>query len=634
MKSASGATFEAPKGWFVTDKGGVLVLDDPERDLTLTLVEISGEPEPSKAIQAAWKKVAPDFRREVKQTANLPARDGWDAVTQLVYDTGGTSPRTVIGIARRKGTAQYVALVDGENAGLDRRGAQLMTILSTFKAVGVEEESFEGRKAHALDAERSKRLESFIERAMKSAHVPGAAIAIVQGDKVVYEKGFGVREFGKKDPVTPNTLFMIGSTTKSLTTLMMAKLVDDGKFGWDTPVTQVLPSFALANADVTKKVQMKHTVCACAGLPRQDLEFIFEYADVTPEQRIDLMKTMTPTTGFGETFQYSNTMVAAGGYAAAHAFDAKKKLGPAYDEAMQKLVFDPLGMKSTTTDFLAAKGREHASPHAEDIQLRLETLPLVDEEGVVPIRPAGAVWSNVRDMTKYVRLELAKGRDERGKTVITEANLLERRKPRIKITDKDSYGLGLMIEKDHGVDVVGHGGNNIGFTADMYFMPEHEVGVVLLTNAGGANAFRGTVRRRLVEILFDGQEEASKTLDFAVAQKQRTIDGFLKDVVVEPDLTWSKGFVGTYENANLGPLTVRVDGKKGVVDAGEWKSAFGKMTSSDGTTKLVLVGPMLAGLTFVPGEKGGKKTLTLEDAQQTYVFESRAGSVAAPKPKE
>lgn len=632
MKSASGATFEAPKGWFVTDKGDVLVLDDPERDLTITLVEVSNEPDTTKAIESAWKKTAPEFRRSVKRTVDLPAKDGWDAITQLMYETGGTEQRTVLGISRRKGSAQYVALVDGKDAGLDRRGAQLMTILSTFKAAGVEEESFKGRNAHAFDQERSKLLESFVERAMTALHVPGAAIAVVQGGKVVYEKGFGVREMGKKEPVTPNTLFMIGSTTKSLTTLMMAKLVDEGKFGWDTPVTQVLPSFALGDAEVTKKTQMKHTVCACAGLPRQDLEFIFEYADVTPEQRVDLMKTMTPTTGFGETFQYSNTMVATGGYASAHAFDAKKKLGPAYDEAMQKLVFDPLGMKSTTMDFRVVKGREHASTHAENLQAQMKTLPLEYEEGVVPIRPAGAAWSNVRDMSKFVQIELAKGRDGKGKVLFSEANLLKRREPQIKITDKMSYGLGLMIENDHDLVVIHHGGNNIGFTSDMFFMPEHDVGVVLLTNAGNTNAFRGTVRRRFIEILFDGKEEAAKTLDFAVAQKQKAVETELKDVTLEPDAEWTKTFVGSYKNANLGSLTVRVDGKKGVIDAGEWKSAFGKETSADGIVKLVLLEAPLDGLTFLPGEKSGKKTLTIELPQQTYVFEKESsGGVASGK---
>src|SRR5262245_47465194 len=100
-------------------------------------------------------------------------------------------------------------------------------------------------------------------------------------------------------------------------------------------------------------------------------------------------------------------------------------------------------------------------------------------------------------------LELAKGRDEKGKQIVSEANLLKRREPQIKITDKIAYGLGLFVENDHGIPIVHHGGNNLGFTSDMYFMPEHGVGVVMLTNAGDANALRRTVRRRLIEILFD-----------------------------------------------------------------------------------------------------------------------------------
>src|SRR5262249_45474767 len=159
-----------------------------------------------------------------------PAKDGWDAVTQVVYETGGTEQRTVLALAQRKGTTQYIALIDGANAGLDRRGAQLMTVVSTFKAAGVEEESLKGRTAHSFDPERSKLLEQCVVDAMSRARVPGVAIAIVQGSKLVYEKGFGVRELGKNEAVTPNTLFMIGSTTKSLTTLMMAKVVDEGKF--------------------------------------------------------------------------------------------------------------------------------------------------------------------------------------------------------------------------------------------------------------------------------------------------------------------------------------------------------------------------------------------------------------------
>ncbi len=629
MKSASGASFEAPKGWFVTKTGERIVLQTPERDLVLTLLELPNEPDAERAIASAWKKVAPDFKRTPKATTTPPTKDGWDAITQIVYETGGSEARAVLALARRKAGTQYVLLLDGAAAGLDRRGAQLATIISTFKAPGVEEESLEGRTANTMDASRLRLLETFLRDAMSRAQVPGAAIAIVAGNKVVFEKGFGVRELGKKAPISPKTLFMIGSTTKSLTTLMMAKLVDEGKFGWDTPASQILPSFALGDADVTRKVLMRHTVCACTGLPRQDLEFLFEYANATPEDRIASMKSMKPTTGFGETFQYSNTMVAAGGYIAAHALAADKKLGPAYDDAMQLRVFGPLGMASTTVDFSRAQAREHASPHAENLKLETTAFPVRGEEAVVAIRPAGAAWSTVGDMARYLMLELSKGRDPKGKVIVSETNLLKRREPQIKITDKESYGLGLFVENDHGIALVHHGGNNLGFTSDLYFMPEHGVGVVLLTNAGDANAFRDSVRRRVIELLFDAKEEAATALEFRLKRRRDSYAKELANVALEPELAWSKSLVGDYTNASLGRLSLRMDGKVGILDAGEWKSAFGKQTEADGSVKLILLDAPMAGFTFAIREQAGRTTLSVEAPQHAYVFEPATPSQGA-----
>jgi len=620
LTTASGATFEAPQGWFYTAGDAFLALENPERDVTLRLVEVPNEADGVRAIQAAWKRVEPGFGRLVRQRTRPPPRDGWDAVTQVVYETGASEQRTVVALARRKGTTQYVALIDGTNAGIDRRGAQLMTVTSTFRAPGVEEESFAGLTAHPLDAERLELLEQFIIDAMASAEVPGAAVLVVQGDKIVFEKGLGVRELGKRNAVTPNTLFMIGSATKSLTTLMMAKLIDEARFSWETPANQLLPSFALADPEITRKLQLKHTVCACAGLPRQDMEFLFEYAHVTPEQRVEAMRSMRPTTGFGETFQYSNTMVAAGGYIAAHALEPKLPLGPAYERAMQTRVFGPLRMTSTTFDFGVVKRREHAVPHAMDITSKYRVLPLESEAGVVSVLPAGAAWSNLRDMSKYVLFELRAGRSQAGNQLISRENLFERRTPQIKITDKMSYGLGLFVEQDHGVSLVHHGGNTIGFTSDMFLMPEQGVGVVLLTNAGDANAFRKAVRRRVIELLFDGKAEATRALGFALASRRVAVRKVVAQLV-EPEPEWVKGLAGRYSNANLGPISIELVGSQGIIDAGEWKSAFGKKQEADGTAQLILLDPPLAGLELLPALHSGRRTLTLETGQQAYGFE-------------
>src|SRR5882724_9389905 len=106
----------------------------------------------------------------------------------------------------------------------------------------------------------------------------------------------------------------------------MARLVAKGNFRWSTPVTELLPDFALADPKVTRKLEMRHAVCACTGMPRRDIDLVFKFKGISPEQRLAEMRAMSPTTGFGETFQYSNDLVAAGGYAAARSFEHQGSL--------------------------------------------------------------------------------------------------------------------------------------------------------------------------------------------------------------------------------------------------------------------------------------------------------------------
>src|SRR6185437_11816988 len=123
---------------------------------------------------------------------------------------------------------------------------------------------------------------TFVQTAMDELGVPGAGVAIVDHGKVVYEGGIGVRELGKPTPVDAHTRFMIASNTKGMSTLLLARLVDQGKFRWDQPVTQVYPDFKLGSADTTRQVLMRHLVCACTGVPRKDFEWLFTGTDKTP----------------------------------------------------------------------------------------------------------------------------------------------------------------------------------------------------------------------------------------------------------------------------------------------------------------------------------------------------------------
>jgi CubicO group peptidase (beta-lactamase class C family) len=617
LTTASGATFTASAGWTVEERPDGITLIAPEGDVRLTQVEVA-EPDRDKAIATAWKRIDPSFALKVAQAQDLPAGNGWDAVSQVIYVT--KAPRLVVAVARRKGTTWFVALADGSQGAIERRGAQIETAVTSLKVKGVDKESFAGKTAHALDAERLAELDRFVEEARAAAAVPGAAVAVVQGGKVVLAKGYGVKTIGAKGKVGPRTLFMIGSVTKPLTTLMMARLVEQKRFAWDTPVTQVMPGFALGDAATTKALQMKHTVCACTGMPRQDLEFIFEYGKVSAEDRLASMKTMVPTTHFGETFQYSNLMVSAGGFAAAHARAPKEKLLPAYQKAMQELVFGPLKMKSTTLDFKRVARSDHASPHPRDPRGEPVAVPIETEGWTVPVAPAGAVWSSADDMARFIQLELGKGTLD-GARVISEDHLMARRVPQIKITDEASYGLAWEIGRENELEFVAHNGGTTGFSTLLQILPQQGLGIIILSNAGDGGMFLGAVKRRLLEILFDGKAEAKKTLDASLALVAGERADEMK-LIGEADAAWFDPLIGTWSAPGLGRIELRRDRKQGpLLDAGEWKVTVGKKTARDGTVSLVSTSVPILGLELEPRQVDGRTVLALDGGQHQYLFE-------------
>jgi CubicO group peptidase (beta-lactamase class C family) len=622
LTTASGATFTVSKGWHVARTDGLIVIEEPQRELAAAFLELAA-PTAEEAIAQAWKRWKPDFARTVRITARPPATEGWDEIVQNNYEAGAEERRLVIALARRKGATYYLTLLDGAFAAVQRRSGQLNTAMLGLKVKGREEENLAGRKAHPLDAARAEKFLSFAEEARQQAKVPGVALAVIQDGRIVLEKGLGVRELGTSEPVTPATLFMIGSMTKPLTSLLMARLVDQDKFAWDTPVTKLLPSFALGDPEATQKVTMAHTVCACTGLPRWDMEFIFEWSRATGESRVGLLREMKPTTGFGETFQYSNLMVAAGGYVAARTATRAKDLRHAYAAAMQADVLGPLGMTSTALDLDVARKREHARPHGRTLTFEPRPISIETERGVDSVMPAGGVWSNVRDISRWLQLELNKGTLD-GKRLVGEANLLERRKPRVKITDKASYALALLADESRGLQAFGHGGNTFGFTADATFFPEHGVGLVVLTNAAAANAYTAAVRRRLVEVLFDANEEAEKGLAYALKQVDEVIKKQLEEITLKPEAAFVEPLLGAWTNPRLGKIEIRREGDGFLLDAGEWSAPVGEHKDKSGARKVVLTGPPFAGFAFWPQENEGRPGLLFETAQQKYWFERPA----------
>ncbi len=627
LKTISGATFSAEKGWFVSQKNGVITLEEPDHGLTVTLVE-NQENSAEEAVTAAWKLMQQNFEYVIQHIMKEAPRDGWDEIVQFMYTASVSAKETekkpfIFAIARRVGPTWYIELINGTKAAFDRRMAGVLLIDTSFKVPGVAEESFAHKKIHTLSAAELQEFMAFVEQARTRCEIPGVSLGIVQDGKVIWEQGFGVRALGKPEKVTPETLFMIGSTTKALTSFMMARLVEEGEFTWETPVTQIMPDFALGDAATTKQVLMKYMVSASTGIPRQDIETLFNYDHATPELRIKEMRNMKPTTGFGETFQYSNAMVSAGGYIAAHSVDKKVELGKAYDAAMQSRVFDPLDMNSTTFDFSQLEQTNHAIPHGFRVAGTYLSLEIADEKWVESIRPAGGAWSNVHDMAQYMIMELHNGVTAEGKRVISEDNLLKRREPQIKVTDKISYGLGLMMENNYGVLSVGHDGATMGFSSLMFFLPGYDTGIVVLTNARGASVFMQAVKRKFMEMLFDGKPQAQEMLTIGIDQQKTMFKKSLDDIVLKPDGEWLQQFFGTYEHPVLGKIVIRQVADGAELDAHLWRGSLGQKREKNGSLKLILTDGSFAGLEFSPQQHDGIMQLKLESGQHTYVFERK-----------
>ncbi|HUL76293.1 MAG TPA: serine hydrolase domain-containing protein [Vicinamibacteria bacterium] len=613
-----GATFVAPGGWWIETRGSAVVLT-AEGDSRIALVD-THEKDADTAVKAAWATLRPDMKWALKVATDAPGREGWDSFRSYDYEVSPNEHRAVGAQAAKRGDAFTVVLFDMDLAVADKRGGQIAAVFDHLQPPGFKRESFAGRKAAPLDAGRVAKLQDFVEKGRAALGVPGVAVGLYQDGKVVFEGGSGVRELGASVPVDADTLFMIASNTKSMTTLLLGTLVDDGKLAWDTPVTQLMPDFKLGDTETTRQVLVKHLVCACTGLPRQDFEWLLEFKQATPRSELALLGTIQPTSRFGEMFQYSNLLAAAGGYVAAHVISPDRELGQAYDEAMDRRVFGPIGMTSTTFDFSRALAGNHASPHAWNVDGTTAPAVMAANDAIVPLRPAGGAWSSARDMIKYLRMELGKGALPGGKRVASEASVVERRRMQIKIGNDVTYGMGLEVDRQYDIPVVHHGGSMIGYKSDMIYLPEHDVAAVILTNSDEGGVMVGSFRRRLLEVLFDGKPEAEEDVATAARNIRVSVQEERKRLTVPADAAASGKLAPRYSNPSLGEIEVSRRGGETWFDFGEWKSAVATRKNDDGTIAFVTLVPGFSGLAFVVGEKDGRPTLTFRDAQHEYVF--------------
>ncbi|MFZ4688696.1 MAG: serine hydrolase domain-containing protein [Polymorphobacter sp.] len=622
--TGGGATFTVPKAWEPLANGPAMIVQPPEADTKIVIVDVAAAKDVSAAAAAAWKTYGAPMPPE-KLVTPRSAKTGWDERAVVDYDTPPNARRAVQAIAYRRGSAWTVIILDGTEMTADKRGAAMSLVMQSLRPAGYVKENFAGKTPHPLDMARIETLKAFIAKGMAEVGVPGVGLAFIDGGKVVWEGGLGVRQLGKPEPVDAHTSFMVASNTKSMATMLLAKLVDQGKIGWDDPVVKAYPSFRLGSDATTAKTLVRNLVCACTGLPRKDYELIFSSSPAMPASDTFRQLSLTePTSGFGEVFQYNNLMASAAGYIAGSYFYPGLEIGAAFDKAVQTEIFDPIGMADSTLSIDAALGANHADPHAYDVDGKVRVATMDLNRAFSMSRPAGGAWSSPHDLIRYVQLELAGGKTADGRQLISQKNLFERRVRGVPVGEDQWYGMGLMEDSRWGVPVIHHGGDLLGYHSDMFWLPGAQVGAIILTNGDDGAVLRGPLLRRMLELLYDGKPEAEADLAATVKRLAAERAEFRGKIALPANAAAVKALAASYVSPDLGPLKVERQGDKVSFRFTSMGSEVATRKNLDGTLSFVTVSPGLLGLDLVVGSKDGKRTLVTRDSQHEFVFTETA----------
>ena len=342
-------------------------------------------------------------------------------------------------------------------------------------------------------------LDAYTAKAVADWKVPGLAIAVVKDGRIVFAKGYGVREAGKPVPVDTQTIFAIGSTTKAMTSASIGMLVDEGKLRWDDRVTKILPSFQLADPYVTREITIRDLLTHRAGLGNADV--LWYRTDNSPEEVIRRVRFADPAYSLRSSFIYQNIMYAVAGQVVATAS------GMPWEQFVRTRIFRPVGMPNTVPLLDSARRRSNvAAPH----YLLGDTVRAVTNASVDAVGPAGAVWASVADMARWMVFVLDSGRVG-GKRLLKPETYAEWLKPETMVTPAEfyptarltkphwtTYAFGWFQEDYSGRMVDFHTGSIDGMVAIIGLIPDERLGVYVLANLDHAE-----VRHALMYRVFD-----------------------------------------------------------------------------------------------------------------------------------
>ena len=400
-------------------------------------------------------------------------------------------------------------------------------------------------------------LDSYIQRGITHAQIPGLAIAVIKDGKVVIMKGYGVREVGKSDPVDENTLFMIASNSKLFTGTSLANLEAEKKISLEDKVTKYMPSFRVYDENVSSMITIRDLLSHHLGTKTFQGDFTFWNSNLSRPEIINRVKLLKPTRQFRKDYGYCNSCFLTAGEI------IPIVTGMSWEKYIEENILKPLGMTNT---YALTKGMEKRKNIAIPYTNSFGPLTRLPFDNIDNLAPAGSIVSNVKDVSKWLMMQLDSGRYE-GKQIIPWSAIQRTRDVNTVLSSRKGaapthfrgYGLGIGINDYNGRMIYSHTGGADGFVTSTCFVPEERLAITVLTN----NDNQGFFEILSLQILdaYLGMpyvnREARSYADLQAEAKRTQADiQKLKDRVKNTPPDQSLDFTGTYANELYGDLTI------------------------------------------------------------------------------
>jgi CubicO group peptidase (beta-lactamase class C family) len=396
------------------------------------------------------------------------------------------------------------------------------------------------------------KLENETNREMRKSGLPGLAIAVVYNDRLIYSRGFGVREKGKLKLVNANTVFQLASLSKPIGSTVMASLVSRDFVQWDSKIADLDPDFAMYDPAVTSELTIGDLYSHRSGLPGH-IGDILEDIGYSREEILYRLRYQPPAGTFREYYAYTNFGMTEGAVA------ASKEVGLPWETISYRSLYRPLGMDSTSStfaDFLSRKNRAVGYSRIDG-----KWVHVVQREPDAQ-SPAGGVSSNVLDMAKWMRLQINGGTFQ-GKRVVDEDALAETHKPHMVTDSGGTYGYGWNVSTDpEGRLRISHSGAfTLGAGTCVTIIPEEKLGIVILTNGEAFGLAEGLAANFMDNVLYGSPRREWLALYMQAFQDLHDEDWAMSrqydvpPVSPAPPLAASV-YEGTYSNSFYGPARV------------------------------------------------------------------------------